>query len=536
MAEAKKIWDFLLEKIGSPYGAAGLMGNLYAESGLNPKNLQNSYEKKLGMTDESYTAAVDAGTYADFDTDEAGYGLAQWTYPARKHNLRAYCLGQGASIGDLTAQLGFLWQELQGYTAVLSALRTAGSVREASDAVLLKYEKPADTSQAMREKRAEYGQRYFDEFRAATAKRTGKEFMTAEELVGLLKYVAGLKTIYMYAAYGFQVTDATIAHKAKQNLNGWYTPANIARLRRVANETPPTWGFDCVNLLKGILWGWRGDESKTYGGAVYGAHGVPDTNANGMIKKCYDVSDDFSGGLEPGEGLWMEGHWGTYIGGGLCVECTTRWKGTVQVTAVWNLGRVPGYNGREWTKHGKLPWIYYGAAAEAPGKEPAEETPSAPSAPANPAAGGLTYQGLLKRGAKGAYVAALQAALNKLGFNAGAADGIFGPKTEAALRRMQEKAGIEADGEFGPLSCAALNRMLGEEAPSGSAAFTVKVTAATSAWVREGPGTEYRKLTAVTRGETLTAFEQAGNGWFRVAANGKEGWISGRMARRVTGA
>jgi hypothetical protein len=35
------------------------MGNLYAESGLKPINLQNTYEKSLGYTDAEYTAAVD---------------------------------------------------------------------------------------------------------------------------------------------------------------------------------------------------------------------------------------------------------------------------------------------------------------------------------------------------------------------------------------------------------------------------------------------------------------------------------------------
>lgn len=34
------------------------MGNMFAESGLNSRNLQNSYEKKLGYTDASYTKAV----------------------------------------------------------------------------------------------------------------------------------------------------------------------------------------------------------------------------------------------------------------------------------------------------------------------------------------------------------------------------------------------------------------------------------------------------------------------------------------------
>ena len=48
----EKIWNFLTGKGLNSYGAAGLMGNLFAESGLNPHNLQNTYEKKLGYTDD----------------------------------------------------------------------------------------------------------------------------------------------------------------------------------------------------------------------------------------------------------------------------------------------------------------------------------------------------------------------------------------------------------------------------------------------------------------------------------------------------
>ena len=39
----EKIWNYLIGKGLSVYGAAGLMGNLYAESGLRPNNLQNSF-------------------------------------------------------------------------------------------------------------------------------------------------------------------------------------------------------------------------------------------------------------------------------------------------------------------------------------------------------------------------------------------------------------------------------------------------------------------------------------------------------------
>ena len=161
----KTIWEYLKAQGLTDAGAAGLMGNLYAESGLRPNNLQNSYEGKLGMADAEYTEMVDRGTYANFGNDRAGYGLAQWTYPSRKAALLAYAKAAGKSIGDLEMQLGFLMQERStGYKTVLNVLRTTVSVREASDIVLLQFERPADQSEARRKQRAEYGQKYFDKY------------------------------------------------------------------------------------------------------------------------------------------------------------------------------------------------------------------------------------------------------------------------------------------------------------------------------------------------------------------------------------
>ena len=139
LTNVEKIWNFLIKNYENPFGVAGLMGNLYAESGLNPQNLQNTYEKKLGMSDAEYTNAVDAGTYSNFAKDSAGYGLAQWTYSARKLNLLNYTKSKNVSIGDLDAQLEFLVKEMTGYTAVVKAIKEAKSVKEASDVVLTKY-------------------------------------------------------------------------------------------------------------------------------------------------------------------------------------------------------------------------------------------------------------------------------------------------------------------------------------------------------------------------------------------------------------
>ena len=160
----KVIWDYLTGKGLNAFAAAGLMGNLFAESGLNSENLQNTHNTRLGMTDAQYTAAVDSGSYANFVHDGAGYGLAQWTFYSRKQALYDTAKAAGVSIGNLNMQLGFLWQELQGYKAVMNVLKSAQSVSAASDAVLTGYEKPADQSAAVKQKRAGYGQAYYDRY------------------------------------------------------------------------------------------------------------------------------------------------------------------------------------------------------------------------------------------------------------------------------------------------------------------------------------------------------------------------------------
>ena len=161
---AKTIWDFLIGKGLNAYAVAGIMGNLKAESGLNPQNLQNTYEKKLGYTDATYTTAVDNGSYTNFVKDSAGYGLAQWTYWSRKQNLLKYAQSKGKSIGDLAMQLEFLWKELQGYTGVMNTLKSATSVKQASDAVLTGYEKPANQGESVKTQRAGYGQAYYEKY------------------------------------------------------------------------------------------------------------------------------------------------------------------------------------------------------------------------------------------------------------------------------------------------------------------------------------------------------------------------------------
>lgn len=178
----RTIWNYFIVKGMSPAGVAGLMGNLYAESGLNPQNLQNTYQQRLGFTDATYTAAVDSGSYSNFVRDRAGYGLAQWTYWSRKEAMLNFARERGESIGDLIMQLDFMAQELKGYVAVWEVLRTARTVKEASDIVLTRYERPANQSRAVKEKRASYGQAFYDAYTAEKKEATAVSNKTTPEL------------------------------------------------------------------------------------------------------------------------------------------------------------------------------------------------------------------------------------------------------------------------------------------------------------------------------------------------------------------
>lgn len=179
--------------------------------------------------------------------------------------------------------------------------------------------------------------------------------MKSTDLVNKAKEIATkYKTLYVMGCFGSPLN----AKNKERFLHNHPFNERPERTKLIKAATASTFGFDCVNLIKGILWGWDGNKNATYGGAVYGSNGVRDINADTMIKHCTNVSTSFKN-LVPGEILWMSGHVGVYIGDGLAVECTPIWKDGVQITAVGNIGSKSGYKTRTWTKHGKLKYIEY---------------------------------------------------------------------------------------------------------------------------------------------------------------------------------
>jgi Phage tail lysozyme len=144
------VMKLLVETYGYPEnGAAGLVGNLYEESGLLPNRVEGS-----SMADPMHAKDF-AGKTQDFTADEImnrkagksgpkkpGIGLAQWTTKERRAGL--FAGGSSDILYDMDGQVKYLVDELgTSYAGVNKTLKKVGvSVDDASDDVVYSFEIP----------------------------------------------------------------------------------------------------------------------------------------------------------------------------------------------------------------------------------------------------------------------------------------------------------------------------------------------------------------------------------------------------------
>lgn len=300
-AYEQQIWNFLMDLIGNEYGAAGLMGNLYCESGLNPTNLQDSYELNLGYNNDTYTAAVDSKAYSEssFVNDSAGYGLAQWTWPTRKQALYTYCTSRGLSIGSIDGQLGYLSTELTGsFSGCLSDLRNAGSVEEGSRIAMLRFEAPLDQSASAQAVRQQYAEYFYNKMVYGVASE-GNLTQKQQEVIHIAMNSASYGiaarpgycqawAAYVYAKAGLPIDNSSCAYQSgvrfgvssdfsnvppgaavygysgsKYGHVGIYVGNGLVyhNIGRVAVDSLSDW----ISIYKGFCWGWEaGSDLTTY--------------------------------------------------------------------------------------------------------------------------------------------------------------------------------------------------------------------------------------------------------------------------------
>lgn len=138
-------WSFFTSQKGlSSEATAGIMGNLEAESGIDPHNMQNTAPLPDGPELPTETGPDGNPVPHSAIRGKYGYGIAQWTSAGRQQDLINFAGQNSKSTGDISLQLDFLWKELNArYTGVLAVLQTPGiSVKDASYIVLSEFEIP----------------------------------------------------------------------------------------------------------------------------------------------------------------------------------------------------------------------------------------------------------------------------------------------------------------------------------------------------------------------------------------------------------
>ena len=123
-------------------GAAGVIANVEAESAWRSNNLEDQYNAKFGVSDDTYTAQVDAGT-RNF-IDYAGYGLIQWTANDRKQQMLQFHRARGKSISDFKTQVAFLIHEMKSYGRAWQSCATSDSPYRCGYDICVYYEIPAN--------------------------------------------------------------------------------------------------------------------------------------------------------------------------------------------------------------------------------------------------------------------------------------------------------------------------------------------------------------------------------------------------------
>lgn len=460
---SQQIWNFLKQYFND-YGVAGLMGNLDAESGLRSNNLQDTYSREFGLTDAQYTAAVDNGTYTKFVNDQAGYGLAQWTYWSRKQNLLNYAKSKNKSIGDLEIQLEFLIKELkESYTnSVYNVLRNASSVQEASDAVLMNFERPLNAA-SHKNKRASMGQTYYNKYAKGVVETMATNTYSKTQAIKLSNNFNSSE----FNCKGSGCCSSTIIN-----------PQLVKYLQQIR---------DHFNAPITITSAYR---CPTHNRRVGGATGSRHTKG--------DAADIVVKGRTPAEvakyaesiGIKGIGLYETNADG-FFVHIDTR-----ETKSFWY-----GQNEQKRTTFG-------GSSTTT---NITTDTTS-------------NSETTISLGDTGAVVKEIQEMLIQLGYvltdnpkdKTKGADGIYGTKTWKAIIDFQKKNGLEQDGIVGAITMAAL------EKATSKAGYTVKVTASLLN-VRQGPGIENPVVGMIRKDATYKLLEIK-DGWGRISS--PAGWVS----------
>jgi hypothetical protein len=152
---AEKVWNYMLSAGYSPEQVAGVLGNMEAESGVNPRRVQGT--------------PTPSGDRDNPPSGDIGYGIVQWT-PGSK--LYPYSRYTNKPVNDLGFQLQMLTAQLAGdkntqaaEKAAGDSLKKQGSIESATISFLQEYERARNTGTDAQQKRIGFAKKYYQQFK-----------------------------------------------------------------------------------------------------------------------------------------------------------------------------------------------------------------------------------------------------------------------------------------------------------------------------------------------------------------------------------
>jgi Phage tail lysozyme/Peptidase_C39 like family len=126
-SNAEQTWNYFRSQGLSDVQVAGIMGNFSQESSFIPTRVEDGW----GFPREMDTVPPNVGAQG-----QPGYGIAQWTNPGRKDNLKNFAASDpaGRGVNTLDLQLDFAFHEMTDSSPsdVFESMKAETTIREAT--------------------------------------------------------------------------------------------------------------------------------------------------------------------------------------------------------------------------------------------------------------------------------------------------------------------------------------------------------------------------------------------------------------------
>lgn len=435
--------------------ACAVLGNIQAESAFKPGNLQDSFNGRLGLTDEEFVRRVDAGDTSIFMTPDLGFGLAQWTFGPRKTNFLAYMRNNGYSIASEKGQVEFMIKEFkEDFASIWKMLCTSTDLIACTDKLLKVWENPAVKDYTNRRNNANSWYAKVDSLEANVGK-TGNSYNSTTgggtKVSKVEQYTSAAEATAADNSHGYSQAD--------RGGNPDYDCSSFVILHVRRAGIPVSGASYTANMRNAFLN--SGFQNVTSSCNL----------ATGAGMKRGDILLDDTSPLS-------NQHVAIYTGNGKLVHARTDEGNPQSGDQSGNEIRVQNYWNHPWSVVLRLPESSgaFTSSGSASGSSQVSSGTSNTPVSTN-----------LRKGARGERVRQLQQNLIDLGYDLGkwGADTIFGDDTRNAVIAFQKKAFPNEPGEWdgivGPKTQAAIEKALAEKAKPAEESKPVEAVPAAEA-------------------------------------------------------